>query len=169
MTRGAGMAAPRAIALGAALAAALAAPAARAQDGAASVVLSPEAVDLGAATLGEPASGSFELRNAGDRPLRIARIASSCACLVAEAPAGDVAPGGSVRIPVTLTPGTKPGERVTKTLTLEIDGFAPRPLRVSAMVVARPAPWGKVTAVAGGIAAAALLLLAAARARRKSG
>jgi hypothetical protein len=35
------------------------------------------------------------------------------------------------------------------------------------MVVARPAPWGKVTAVAAGIAAAALLLLAAARARRK--
>lgn len=135
------------------------------QDEPVPVVLSPEVVDLGSATFGEPASGSFELRNAGERPVRVARIVSSCACLAAEAPAGEVAPGRSVRVPVTLTPGTKPGERVTKTLTVEFEGLAPRSVRVSAVVAARRSPWGAIAAVAGGIAAVALLARAAFRAR----
>ena len=97
----------------------------------------PASVDLGDAEQGRAAVGRVRVRNASSAPVRVVRVTSTCACLTATAPSGEIAAGGTVEVEVALTPGTKPGSAVSKSLTFELDGQPPSTLAVRAMVTPR--------------------------------
>jgi hypothetical protein len=103
----------------------------------------PAFLDLGDAEQGRAAVGRVRVRNASPAPVRLVRVTSTCACLAAIAPAGEIAAGGTVEVEVSLTPGTKPGSAVSKSLTFEVDGRPPSTLAVRAMVIPRRMlpPW----------------------------
>lgn len=62
--------------------------------------------------------GEFKFTNAGDSPLAITRVHSSCGCTVPEKPADPVAPGAGGVIPVVYRPADRQG-RQTQTVQIE--------------------------------------------------
>ncbi len=67
------------------------------------VVDAPER-DFGTVAVRRPLRHAFTLRNAGDEAIEIERTTSSCGCAVAAPGATTVPPGGTVELPVELTP-----------------------------------------------------------------
>lgn len=66
------------------------------------IVVRPGALDFG--PLGERATQTVEVRNAGRAPLQITGISSSCGCTTAASDAAVVAPRGTARLAVTFDP-----------------------------------------------------------------
>lgn len=66
------------------------------------VELSPEALDLGLLTPTSTAIGTFELANHGNLSYRVNRITPECGCMVARAADQVLAPGRSLKIPITV-------------------------------------------------------------------
>jgi hypothetical protein len=100
--------------------------------GAPRLVVAPAALDLGTVWWGDTARGSLQLRNAGDRPLHVLGIRSTCGCTAATVPDDGrvLPPGATVEVPVFVTPrdGTTPLERH---LDLETDDPAAPLVRVA--------------------------------------
>ena len=66
-------------------------------------------------------SHTFAITNAGDMPLVITRVISSCGCTTPEWPKEPVAPGKSAEIKVTFDPANRPGP-FTKTISIYSNG-----------------------------------------------
>jgi len=101
------------------------------------LVVDPPVLELGEVYLGHSVTGRVVLANAGDAPLRIEEIDTSCGCTVAALPEASrrLAPGASVELPVTMTPknGRSPLEKSVRIRTDDPD--APLTvLRVSTVV-----------------------------------
>lgn len=81
--------------------------------------------ELGKLWLGEERVEEFPCRNAGDAPLTLGEVRSTCGCLIAGFQPSEVAPGAEVRLPVTF--------RADKSL-----GAVVKELRVATNDPARP-------------------------------
>ncbi len=75
-------------------------------------------VEWGELIQGDTKKLEFVLHNDGDAPLKIVRVTPSCGCLTVDKPTESVAPGGSIRLPVTVDTGRLPGGETTKMVML---------------------------------------------------
>lgn len=65
------------------------------------IQVSQKAVDLGQVQYCRPASGTFEMKNTGKKPLRITKVDTGCGCVVATYPQKPIPAGESFNITVT--------------------------------------------------------------------
>ncbi len=100
----------------------------QAGEGAASLRLVPEVLDLGLVSIRSMAAGVVEIVNEGDGDVEIERIRSTCGCTVATPNAMLVPAGGSVALPVTFQAGARPGAS-SKSVSIHLKGSSP-PLRL---------------------------------------
>lgn len=63
-----------------------------------------------------PVARTFQLRNVSGKPLRIARVRTTCGCTAAAYDSAFIAPGAEVAITLTYNPKNRPG-------TIDVDGF----------------------------------------------
>ena len=70
----------------------------------------PGAWNFGTIRQGENATGTVELKNAGDEELIIRRVTSSCGCTVAKIDNKKLAPGESAALEITFTSGKRYGK-----------------------------------------------------------
>ncbi|MDP8248401.1 MAG: DUF1573 domain-containing protein [Candidatus Tritonobacter lacicola] len=70
----------------------------------------PGAWNFGTIRQGENATGTVELKNAGDKELIIRRVTSSCGCTVAKIENKKLAPGESAALEITFTSGKRYGK-----------------------------------------------------------
>jgi hypothetical protein len=107
------------------------------------LVVEPSRFDFGSALPGKRLTKEFSLRNMGSAPLRIEKLASSCACTAFLLDEKDrtLPPGRSAPLRVTLTTPARPG-RVVETVSLTTnDGErAVTEISVEATVAERKAP-----------------------------
>jgi hypothetical protein len=68
------------------------------------IELSPGEFDFGAVLNTSPVSQTFQLRNAGDGPLQISGVSTSCGCTTAEVANRVLAPGETTDLTVTYDP-----------------------------------------------------------------
>jgi uncharacterized protein (DUF58 family) len=69
-------------------------------------VITPREVDLGTVQINLPIEHSFILRNAGNAPLLVTEVKSTCQCTVPHMPGRELAPGASESVDVMFTPAT---------------------------------------------------------------
>lgn len=77
--------------------------------GAPQITVSPESYDFGDIPAAEPVSGHLTLRNAGDKPLQIESLSTSCGCTTAEVDKQTIPPGDAAYLTVTFDPQAHPG------------------------------------------------------------
>ncbi len=72
------------------------------QEQAPSIAVEPDRFDFGSVQQQRTLSKQFRVRNFGSRPLSIERITASCGCFAWQLEEGDIAPGESVSLRVSL-------------------------------------------------------------------
>ncbi len=82
-----------------------------------SLVVEQPVFDFGEVTQGQKVPHTFTFRNAGDEPLHIDKVSSSCGCTAALVSAETLAPGESGEVEATFD-STRFRGAVTKTITL---------------------------------------------------
>jgi hypothetical protein len=92
-------------------------PCAAARAAAPRLAIDEAVFDFGAVDRGTRVEHTFALRNAGDAPLRIEAVKSSCGCTVTLVSARDVPPGETGRLSVSVDTTRMTG-RATKTVTV---------------------------------------------------
>jgi ankyrin repeat protein len=96
----------------------------------------PGILDLGEMQADVAKTGKITIKNVVDRPIRVTKIVPGCGCTTTGAPPGEIAPGATADVDITLKPGSKAGVPLTKMVTFQIDGFAPQMLTVKGDVKA---------------------------------
>jgi ankyrin repeat protein len=96
----------------------------------------PEALELGEMVVEIPARGSVRLVNVTDAPVRIERSVPSCGCTALGTPAEPIAPGEYAEIEITMSPGSRPGIRMSKNITFVIEGYDSQVFTVGGNVTA---------------------------------
>ena len=96
----------------------------------------PEVLNLGEMAADVAKTGKIKIVNILDKPVKISKIVPGCGCTTTTAPPGEIAPGASTEIDITLKPGTKAGIQLTKMVTFQIEGHAPQMLTVKGDVKA---------------------------------
>ena len=92
-----------------------------------------EAHDFGEIPQGKPVSVEFEFTNAGDAPLLIADVATSCGCTASDYSKEPIAPGKSSKIKVTYNAANLGA--FTKTITVNFsDAEAKKVLNIKGTV-----------------------------------
>jgi Protein of unknown function (DUF1573) len=92
-----------------------------------------EAHDFGEIPQGKPVSVEFEFTNAGDAPLLIADVATSCGCTASDYSKEPIAPGKSSKIKVTYNAANLGA--FTKTITVNFsDAEAKKVLNIRGTV-----------------------------------
>lgn len=102
----------------------------------------PRLLELGEAYLQETVEGAIEVRNTGDEPLAILGIHRSCGCTVTALKEEDktIAPGGSVRIGVTVKPDRIPADgKFRREVTIISNASNEPEAKVAVVVVVRVA------------------------------
>jgi hypothetical protein len=87
---------------------------------------------------GNPATTSFELVNAGDAPLIISKVATTCSCTVSDWPKEPLVPGAKAFITLSYNPKGRPGpfnQRITVFSNASGPGVA---LTIRGQVIPRP-------------------------------
>src|SRR5690606_3812468 len=100
----------------------------------AAVRFDPPVLDLGELQAEVPKTMSAKVTNATDKPVKISRITTSCGCTTAKAPDAPIPPGEFVEIPITLKPGPRQGQTLSKRATFVIDDYPPAVLVVQGVV-----------------------------------
>ncbi len=77
----------------------------------------PTGFDFGAVVPGKTLRKEFRLRNAGDRPLVLQRVRTSCGCTVGKLARTTLEPGAATSLAVSLATGTSRG-RLVKTVVV---------------------------------------------------
>lgn len=90
----------------------------------------PEVLDLGEMIADVAKTGTIKIVNILDTPIKVTKITPGCGCTTSSAPPGEIAPGGSANVDITLKPGPKAGIPLTKQVTFTIDGHPPQILTV---------------------------------------
>lgn len=115
-------------------------PAAAAQQGPVdnrpAIRFEPGVLDLGDMQADTAKTGSITVVNILDKPIKIVKITPGCGCTTTGAPPGEIAPGASASVDITLKPGSKAGAPISKMVTFSIDGHAPQMLTVKGFVKA---------------------------------
>ena len=96
----------------------------------------PGILDLGEMQADVAKTGKITIKNVVDRPIRVTKIVPGCGCTTTGAPPGEIAPGATADVDITLKPGSKSGVPLTKMVTFQIEGFAPQMLTVKGDVKA---------------------------------
>lgn len=96
----------------------------------------PEILNLGEMSADVAKTGKIKVTNILDTPVKISKIVPGCGCTTTTAPPGEIAPGASAEIDITLKPGIKAGIQLTKMVTFQIEGHAPQMLTVKGDVKA---------------------------------
>jgi ankyrin repeat protein len=112
------------------------APAAAPVDSRQAIQFIPGILDLGEMQADVAKTGKITIKNVVDRPIRVTKIVPGCGCTTTGAPPGEIAPGATADVDITLKPGSKAGVPLTKMVTFQIDGFAPQMLTVKGDVKA---------------------------------
>ncbi len=87
------------------------------------VVFTPQLVDFGYILPNADSTGTFEIRNVGDRPLKILRTTASCQCTTVTRLDGTIlAPGQSASLTARIDGRSFPGERI-ETVTFVFEGY----------------------------------------------
>jgi len=86
------------------------------------VEVEPAEVDFGEVQKATRATTTVTIHNRGTHPVRIADIATTCGCTVAQEPEESIGPGESAEVEVRMSVGTRIGKRTTKTLTFRFEG-----------------------------------------------
>ncbi len=77
------------------------------------VVFTPQLVDFGYILPNADSTGTFEIRNVGDKPLKILRTTASCQCTTVTRLDGTIlAPGQSASLTARIDGRSFPGERI---------------------------------------------------------
>ncbi|TVQ59644.1 MAG: DUF1573 domain-containing protein [Phycisphaerales bacterium] len=84
---------------------------------------SPREIKLGFIDPEAVVTGTTQLTNTGDEPIRISRTASSCACTVADLEKEVLQPGESMPLEATLTAGRNLGGQ-QRSVRIWVDGYA---------------------------------------------
>ena len=108
----------------------IAAPVQAPQVGPAVIKFTPAVLDLGEMAADVAKTGTVKVTNASDKPVRITKIVPGCGCTTTTAPPGELAPGASADIDITLKPGSKAGIQLSKMVTFQVEGHAPQLLTV---------------------------------------
>ena len=69
----------------------------------------PEILNLGEMSAEVAKTGKIKITNILDKPVKISKIVPGCGCTTTTAPPGEIAPGASAEIDITLKPGAKAG------------------------------------------------------------
>ncbi|MCX5640559.1 MAG: ankyrin repeat domain-containing protein [Planctomycetota bacterium] len=96
----------------------------------------PEILNLGEMSAEVAKTGKIKVINILDTPVKISKIVPGCGCTTTTAPPGELAPGASAEIDITLKPGAKAGIQLTKMVTFQVEGHAPQVLTVKGDVKA---------------------------------
>lgn len=96
----------------------------------------PEVLNLGEMAAEVAKTGTIKVTNVSDKPVKITKIVPGCGCTTTGAPPGELAPGASADVDITLKPGSKAGIQLTKMVTFQIEGHAPQILTVKGDVKA---------------------------------
>lgn len=96
----------------------------------------PETLDLGEMVVEVPSRGTVRLVNTTDAPVKIERSVPSCGCTALGTPEAPIAPGEFAEIEITLSPGSRPGIRLSKNITFVIEGYEPQVYTVGGSVTA---------------------------------
>ncbi|RLS47366.1 MAG: DUF1573 domain-containing protein [Planctomycetota bacterium] len=107
-----------------------AAPAAGPVDSRQAIKFEPETLNLGEMSAEVAKTGKIKVINILDTPVKITKITPGCGCTTTTAPPGELAPGASAEIEITLKPGSKAGVQLTKMVTFQVEGHAPQMLTV---------------------------------------
>jgi ankyrin repeat protein len=81
-------------------------------------------------------TGTITVVNILDKPIKITKITPGCGCTTTGAPPGEIAPGASANVDITLKPGSKAGAPISKMVTFSVEGHAPQMLTVKGLVKA---------------------------------
>lgn len=74
----------------------------------------PESLEFGLLKPGEERTGTVEIRNLSDKPLRIVGSRASCKCTSFDLANQIIAPGGTVPLTATMKPDVSPGPKKAK-------------------------------------------------------
>jgi ankyrin repeat protein len=96
----------------------------------------PALLDLGEMQADVAKTGKITIKNVIDKPIKVTKIVPGCGCTTTGAPPGEIPPGGTADVDITLKPGSKAGVPLTKMVTFQIEGFAPQMLTVKGDVKA---------------------------------
>jgi ankyrin repeat protein len=105
-------------------------------DGRQAIQFSPSILDLGEMQAEVAKTGKVTIKNVIDKPIKVTKIVPGCGCTTTGAPPGEIAPGATADVDITLKPGAKAGVPLTKMVTFQIEGFAPQMLTVKGDVKA---------------------------------
>jgi hypothetical protein len=96
---------------------------------------SPETLDLGEMTVGQPKSGTLTVTNAGAAPITIESMKGGCGCTkVSDPPKAPIAPGASFSVEITLDPGKKGGVELVKPVHTVLAGGRVETIHIKARV-----------------------------------
>ena len=98
------------------------------------VIFEPESLQLGIMQPGVPKTGTITLVNNGDKPVQIRKAVASCGCTTPNWPRDPIAPGETADIEITLKPGIKQGQKLSKRVTLQMVDGPPQILKVEGEV-----------------------------------
>ena len=99
----------------------------------------PASFDFGAVVAGKVLRKEFRLRNAGDQPLLLQRVRTSCGCTVGKLARTTLEPGASTSLVVSLTTGSNRGHLVKSVVVPSNDPKTPLlEIRIEATVEASP-------------------------------
>jgi ankyrin repeat protein len=96
----------------------------------------PSLLDLGEMQAEVAKTGQITIKNVVDKPIKVTKIVPGCGCTTTGAPPGEIPPGGTATVDITLKPGAKAGVPLSKMVTFQIEGFAPQMLTVKGDVKA---------------------------------
>ncbi len=100
----------------------------------------PAGFDFGAVVAGKVLRKEFRLRNAGDQPLLLQRVRTSCGCTVGKLARTTLEPGAATSLVVSLTTGMSRGHLVKSVIVPSNDSQTPLlEIKVQATVEAPPA------------------------------
>lgn len=92
---------------------------------AAPIIMSPDPVyDFGEMDSDQKVAHAFVVKNAGDEPLEISEVKTTCGCTVAELETKTLAPGAETKVNVTLNLKGKQGDQVKKITVFSNDPVA---------------------------------------------
>lgn len=94
----------------------------------------PPTLDLGEMQPDVPKPGKIKLVNTGTEEVRILKAIPGCGCTTAGWPKDPIPAGGSAEVEITLKPGPKQGQRLSKKVTFQVEGYAPILLTVEGTV-----------------------------------
>ncbi len=94
----------------------------------------PPTLDLGEMQPDVPKPGKIKLVNTGTEEVRILKAIPGCGCTTAGWPKDPIPAGGFAEVEITLKPGPKQGQRLSKKVTFQVEGHAPILLTVEGTV-----------------------------------